>query len=329
MYRLNDGMSRLTQTWIPNDVQAQFTATSGMAFATMVPGYDQDRAEQLALLGIPNIQISAEQGDRHWPSLGDIARLGQTALCSPEISIAKSSQAETEIIADLVCGDRYDLPRLIEAHGDSRGSMTSLGRAVYSGLKQADGTSLYDLTPLWVDPKAIVLHDRLPAEKFYKVVTWLAKEALVGSQVMAELAMQKKLLSLKGTVSLNPNFLLASITGTVPALLAGETGELVSMLPDDIRGFANGYVRDELFDQENWGEGLQPYPNLYLNLVDKAVHAHLLSIRGLQRQMGRFDRLAEESRTHGTNVAAYDVPYIAGRMPEQFSLQKSGTALAA
>lgn len=217
-------MSRLAQTWIPHNIQAQYTGTSGMAYTTMVPGYDQDRAEMMATVGIPNIQISAEQGDKHWPVPSDILRLG--------------------------------------------------------------------------------------------------REAIVGPRVIADLAIQRKLLSLRGTASLNPNFLLASTIGAGPALLSGETGELVKMLPDDTRGFANGYLRDELFDQANWEEGLRRYPNMYLNMVDKAVHAHLLSIRGLLRQLGRFERLAQESREHGMNLEVYDVHRIAGRTSEQFSAQK-------
>lgn len=328
LFTLNDGLQRLTQTWIPSDIQAAFTATSGMAYTTMVPGYDQDRSEMMATVGIPNIQISAEQGDKHWPVPSDILRLGRTALSAPGISIAKSSQAETEIIADLV--ERYELPKLIEAHGDSRGSMTSFGRAVYAGLKQpADGTPMYDLTPLWIDPKAVVLHDRLSADKLHKVFTWLGREAIVSPRVIADLAIQRKLLSLRGTASLNPNFLLASTIGTGPALLSGETGELVKKLPDDMRGFANGYLHDELFDRANWEEGLRQHPNIYLNMVDKAVHAHLLSVRGLLRQLGRFERLAQESREHGANLEAYDVHRIAGRTSEQFLAQKEALQLAA
>lgn len=326
LYHLKDGMSRLAQTWIPYDIQAQYTGTSGMAFTTMVPGYDQDRSEMMATVGIPTIQISAEQGDRHWPELADIARLGKTVLNSPSISIAKSSQAETEVIADLV--ERHRLPRLIEAHGDSRGSMTSIGRAVYGGLKSGDSntTPMYDLIPLWIDPKAVVLHDRLPAERLHKVASWLVREAIIGPRVIADLAIQRKLLSLRGTASLNPNFLLASAIGTAPALLSGEVGELTAALPDDVRGFANGYSHDELFDKTNWEEALQPFPNLYLNQVDKAVHAHLLSMRGLLRQLGRFERLAQQSREHGANLAAYDVYHISSRTSEQFALQK-GTSL--
>lgn len=322
LYYLKDGMTRLAQTWIPYDIQSEYTATSGMAYTTMVEGYDQDRAEMMAIVGIPNIQISAEQGDRHWLDLSDIIKLGRTALSAPGISIAKSSQAETEVIADVVT--RYNLPRLIEAHGDSRGSKTSFGRAVYSGLTipGEDGTPMYGLTPLWIDPKAVVLHDRLPAEKFHTVATWLLHETVVGPQVIADLAIQRKLLSLRGTTSLNPNFILASAIGIGPALLTGETGKLVAMLPDDIRGFVNGYLRDELYDKENWEQGIKPYPNLYLNQVDKAVHAHLLSMRGLLRQLGRLERLAQESREYGMNIAAYNVHHISGRTQEQFALQK-------
>lgn len=325
LYHLNDGMNRLTQTWVPYDVQAQYTATSGMAYTTMVEGYDQDRAEMMATVGIPTIQISAEQGDKHWPELSDIMKLGRTALAAPGISIAKSSQAETEIIADLVSTDRYNLPRLIEAHGDSRGSMTSVGRAVYSGLTlpYEDNTSMYGLTPLWIDPKAVVLHDRLPAEKLHTVATWVLHETVVGPQVIADLAIQRKLLSLRGTASLNPNFILASAIGIGPALLSGETGKLVAMLPDDMRGFVNGYLRDELYDKENWEQAIKPYPNLFLNQVDKAVHAHLLSMRGLLRQLGRFERLAQESREYGMNLPSYNVQYISGRTSEQFALQKT------
>ena len=181
---------------------------------------------------------------------------------------------------------------------------------------------MYGLKPLWIDPKAVVLHDRLPFENFHKVATWLVHETVIGPQVVADLAIQRKLLSLRGTTSLNPNFILASAIGIGPALLTGETGKLVEMLPDDMRGFVNGYLRDELYDKESWEQGIKRYPNLYLNQVDKAVHAHLLSMRGLLRQLGRFERLAQESQEHGMDLAAYDVHYISGRTPEQFAVQK-------
>jgi len=328
LFLLNDGLHRLAQTWIPHDIQAQFTATSGMAYTTMVEGYDEERAKRLAFMGIPNIQVSAEQGDRHLPCLSDLRRLGKTALLSPKISLAKSSQAETEIIAYII-NELYMLPQLIEAHGDSRGGLTSIGRGVYSRLAMRDGTSRYNLTPLWLDPKAVVLHDRLPADRFHEVIEWLGKEALGSPPVIAELAVERSLLSLRGTTSINPNFLLASLIGIGPALLSGETGELVGMLPDDIRGFANGYLYDKLYDRENWQEGLRPYPNLYLNEVDKAVHANLLSLRGLHPQMARLGRLAIESREHGANLAGYNVPHIAGRDQWQFIVQKNTASAAA
>ena len=45
-------------------------------------------------------------------------------------------------------------------------------------------------------------------------------------------------------------------------------------------------------------------------------------MRGLLRQLGRFERLAQESQEHGMDLAAYDVHYISGRTPEQFAVQK-------
>lgn len=328
LFTLNDGLQRLTQTWIPHDIQAEFTATSGMAYTTMTEGYDEDRAIRLAYLGIPNIQVSAEQGDKHWPCLSDIRRLARTALLSPKISLAKSSQAEVEIIAHLV-NELYGLPKLIEAHGDSRGGLTSIGRGVYSGLKTHDNVPRYGLTPLWIDPKAVVIHDRLPAHRFHEVIQWLAREAIGSPPIIAELALERSLLSLHGTASANPNFWLACLVGIGPSLLGGETGELTKMMPEDIRGFANGYKRDKLYDQKNWQDALRPSPNLYLNEVDKAVHAHLLSLRGLHPQIARLGRLAAQSREHGTNVAGYDVHYIADRTPEQFAVQKQSFGLAA
>lgn len=328
LFTLNDGLQRLTQTWIPHDIRAAFTATSGMAYTTMIEGYDEDRAIRLAYMGIPNIQVSAEQGDKHWPGLMDIKRLGQTALLSPKISLAKTSQAETEIIAHLI-NELYGLPQLIEAHGDSRGGLTSLGRAVYSGLRGADGSQHYDITPLWIDPKAVVIHDRLPAGRFHEVITWLGQEALGSPPLVAELAVERSLMSLRGTSSANPNFWLASLVGIGPSLLGGETGELVKRMPDDTRGFVNGYKRDKLYDQEQWQTALRPYGNLYLNEVDRALHAYLLSLRGLHPQMARFGRLAIQSQMHGDDLAAYDVPHIVGRTLEQFAAQKQQLELAA
>lgn len=322
LFLLNDGFHRLTQTWVPHDVQAEFTATSGMAYTTMIEGYDEDRATRLAYMGIPNIQVSAEQGDKHWPEWRDMVRLGRTALLSPKISLAKSAQAETEIINYLI-NERYHLPRLIEAHGDSRGALTSLGRAAYGAMSQ------YDMTPLWIDPKAVVLHDRMPAGKFHEVIGWLGKEAIGSPPIVAELAVERSLLSLRATTSCNPNFLLASLLGVGPALLSGEAGRLAAAMPDDIRGFVNGYVRDGLYDQVNWREGLRPFPNVFLNEVDKALHGNLLSLRGLHPQLARLARLAIESREHGMDLAAYDVSRVAGRTTEQFVTQKQELALAA
>lgn len=321
-FLLNDGMHRLAQTRIPHDTRAQFTATGGMAYTTMVEGYPQDRAIRLGYMGIPDIEVSAEQGDMYWPGLRDFRRLGKTALLSPKISLAKSAQAETEIIAHII-NELYDLPQLIEAHGDSRGGLTSLGRAAYSA------TALYDLTPLWIDPKAVVIHDRLPAHKFHEVIEWLIREAVGSPPIVAELALERSLMSLRGTASCNPNFLLASLIGIGPALLGGETGRLLDAMPDDMRGFLNGYLRDKLYDRANWQNGLRPFPNLFLNEVDKAFHGNLLSLRGLHPQLARLGRLAIQSCEHGSDLAAYNVPYIASRTPAQFALQKNTLASAA
>lgn len=330
-YTLEDNLSRLVQAWIPHHVDAEFTSTGGMAYTTMPQGYDADRSELIAKLGIPRIQVGAEQSDQFWPGLKDLLRLGRTALESPKVSIAKSSQAEIEIIDHVIheALKELALPENIEMDGDSRGSKTTFGRAVYGSLQHADGTPMYGVRPLWIDPKAIVVHDRLPYDDFLRVFTWLGKEALFGSKVIADLAKDNKLLSLRGTVSPNPNFVLASAIGIGPALLSGETGELVRMMPRDIRGFANGYINDELYDEEHWDNSLGQLPNVYHNKVDKAVHAHLLSLRGLQRQLGRLDGLRDESVKHGSDFERYNIHQITGRTHEQFSEQKGSFTFVA
>lgn len=308
-FELSDGSSRIVRAWIPFDRSEHLVATSGTAFMTTIDGYAGDRSRRIASeAGLAVIQVGAEYSGDSVRSVTTPVRLAKAVMSAPAISLAKTAQAEELIIAEMC--ERHNLPRNQVAHGDSRDSVTTLAQPAYA--------SLHDMNVAYIDPKALVMHDQLSSVvDIAKVLRWLGREAVVGSTVLMQLATENDLLRLSGTPTRDLRELTGLFVGTLPALFSGEAGVLAQSMPLDIRGYANLYRKDILCNVETWEETLRRYPNLYVNIVNKAVHAHLASITAGEKQLGRFTELREQTDIHGLNYDATDLSYMKKKMANE------------
>lgn len=295
VYVLSDNVDRRARLILPvqcrDDRIASPVGTSGTAFTTTIDGYAGMRSEELALAAnIPVIQVGCEYSG---PGNG-ACDLIDIAKGAPRIAMAKSVQGELVIIRDII--DRFGLNTEITPHGDSRGSISALGQAA-----MADAKDFVGLSVPYVDPKAIVLHNRVPFEELPRAFRWLSKELTLGGAVLAKVVAESGSRNIASTISANPRFWVGTLGGIMPALLAGESGEFTKRLPPDIYGCVVAYGHDELYDADNWHEGLAPFDNLYRKDVPKGLHMHLMTKSSTSMQIGRLAGAADAIRNGGLN----------------------------
>lgn len=296
----SDGIDRLARTIRVNDEyhsESEFIVTDGTAWTTTINGYAKNRAERIAVnAGIDVIQVGAEHSTTVLPYGLDVFRLGRTMCNSRAISLAKTAQSEQLIIAYLA--GKLDLPSLQYAIGDSRGSMKTPGQYPYA--------SLYGNEIIHMDTKAPCVPEKLQPSDIPKFIKWLGTEALEGSVVLGTLAAKGKAPSLQGTVSLNPNFIVSSFVGIMPALASGEAGRMAQWVPEDAHGHIVIYDRDILSRGDIWDKQWSNHPNMHLKHVPRKTHAHLLESRSHDLQLGRIRRFGEKYKSEDGNLSRID-----------------------
>lgn len=293
VYVLSDGVDRRARLILPalsrDELAATPVGTSGTAFTTTIDGYAGIRSEELALTGnMPVIQVGCEYSG---PGTG-LCDLMNVAKGAPSIAMAKSVQAELVIIRDII--DRFGLSEEIIPHGDSRGSISALGQAA-----MADAKGFVDLSVPYMDPKAVVIHDRVEFQDVPRALEWLVKELTLGGIVVAKAMAESGPKNIASTVTASPRFWAGTLGGIMPALLAGEAGEFTRRLRPDIYGCAVAYGYDDMYDAENWQNGLAPYPNVFRKDVPKGLHMHLMMKHSTQQQIGRIAGAAGAVRQGG------------------------------
>jgi hypothetical protein len=206
--------------------------------------------------------------------------------------MAKSVQAELVIIQHII--ERFGLSTDIIPHGDSRGGISALGQAAMANAKDFVG-----LNVPYMDPKAVVIHDRVSFQEVPRALSWLSKELTLGSAVLARAIAESGSKNIASTISANPRFWMGTLGGIMPALLAGEAGEFTRRLPTDVYGCVVAYGHDDLYDAENWQNGLEPYDKVYRKDVRKGLHMHLMTEASRTQQIGRIAGAATAIREGG------------------------------
>lgn len=299
----SDGIDRRVRTITVDDkyrADSDFVVTDGTAWTTTINGYAKDRAERIAAMaGVDVIQIGAEYSASALPYGLDVFRLGRTICNARSISLAKTAQSEQLIVAHLTEG--MGLSRNQYAIGDSRGSMKTPGQYPYAAM--------YGNEIVHMDTKAPCVPEKIELRDVPRFVQWLGTEAVAGTVVIGSMAVKRKVATLSGTTSINPNFIASSLVGIMPALASGEAGRMTRWVPTDAHGHIVVYDKDILSLGEEWDKQWEHHPNIHLKHVPRKTHAHLLERRAHDLQVGRIKRFSEQYET--TRHALDDIDWSA------------------
>lgn len=301
----SDGIDRRSRLWLPDKYSGTLTGQSGTAFTTSIDGYAEERARRIAArVAMPVIQHDAEYSGGRQCWLGDIRRLPAVLASSQGLSLAKSAQSE--MLITKAWQTEFDIPGDIAAFGDSYDAMTTIALPTYADM--------YDLKVPYIDPKAPVLLDPIEpsTEGLELVAKWLRTEMIGGVAVLSALLAEGDLATLRGTISLKPNFWAGSMSGIAPMLLGGGTRQFLDWLPHDTIGYVNLYEKDLLCDVAAWEEVFQPFDRIATNRVPTGIHASLLSRIAHSKQRGRLHRLHNQNLIHGDNYDRFDAEHIHG-----------------
>lgn len=292
-YRLSDNIERETRVNVPYDLNNDFTVTDGAAWTTKNAGYGTHRAHRI--VAKPNapavIQVDAEHSTRQLPLLLEALRLPSTVRSALTISLPKSAEAEELIIDDVM--REYGLPQDHYVIGDSRKAMISLWQYVYAA-KQGNPIR-------YLDVKAPCIPDKMQHHELPQFVRWGATEILGGVAVFANLLRDGELHTLRGTASLEPNFVVSSLVGVMPALAAGS--DATHLIPKDADGHVVVYGRDSMSRAERWQELFAEHSNMHVKKVPRGSHANLLDPKARNKQVERIERFGEVMQWRGGDVS--------------------------
>lgn len=313
LYKVDvNGIDYLSRVFAPYDnreTTPSFTVTSGAAYTTTINGYAHDRAQKLfADTEQPHIQVSAPHSanERGWK---EFTRLPETLAEARFASLALAAQTEQAIMSKL--SDMHELPRVQVPIGDSRDSITTPGQFPYA---HQYGTEILDF-----DTKARCALDKYGVIDGLPILGWTARTVLGGIGVGLCLARVGELDTLRGTASLNPNFLASTFTGGLRALASEEPLRMMSWAPADAIGHDVIYGRDSIADVRQIRQAWQGHPNVFIKPVNKGNHASLLHPVAHIQLRGRMQRRVEEYEANGGNRAAMDWNYIYGVNPQDWA----------
>jgi hypothetical protein len=285
VFTLSDRVDRRARLVLPcmgaEDLESTPVGTCGTAFTTTIDGYAGMRSLSLSqTANIPVIQVGCEYSG---PG-SDVMDILSVAKKSPQIAMTKSVQAELVIINNII--ERFGLSRQIVPHGDSRGGISAVGQAAL-----ADAKDFVDLTVPYMDPKAVVIHDRVTFDQVPKALEWLVREITLGSVVLSKVLAEGDCKGIASTLSTNPRCLTGTMAGILPALLSGEAGRFTDALHPEQYGCVVAYGEDRLYDSGNWEAGLSRHPNVVIKEVKKGLHMHLMAKESTSQQVNRISEV--------------------------------------
>ena len=304
LYKIDvNGVDHLARVFDPYEeyrTDVDFTITSGAAFTTTIDGYALDRAKRLfADTQQPHIQVSAPHSANE---LGwwDFLRLPETIAEARLASLALAAQTEQRIIAKLSDKHGFSLDQV--PIGDSRDSITIPGQYPYAHW---NGARIIDF-----DAKARCSLEQDGIEDIPGVIVWTLETVIGGVGVGMCLAKEGELGTLKGTTSLNPNFIASSMTGTLRGLASDEPRRMMGWAPRLAHGLDIIYGKDSRVDPEAVRAAWQNHPNIYMKLVEDGRHPSLLHPKGRSPQRDRMKRRVDQQLVTGGDPALWDWNYV-------------------
>lgn len=295
-----NGVDRLVRAYVPNSpyrTDHDFTLTSGSAWMTTIGGYAEHRSDLLfADNQMPAVQVGPPHSATVLPGPLEWLRVPQTISEARNTSIAQTAQEEQLIIAMMT--DMYGLPSQQVALGDSRDAILSAAHFPYAAQHGAQIIAF--------DNKGRSVPQKVEAGDIPRFGRWLAKTGLGGLAASICLAKEGELGTLKGTSSLNPNFLASSLVGAMPALASGEAGRAISWVPRDTHGIEVLYGEDEMSYAEIFKELWAQHANVHIKDVPHGTHGALIHPLAHSGTRQRINRLAVEYREQGAALDSID-----------------------
>lgn len=295
-----NGVDRLVRAYVPNTpyrTDHDFTITSGSAWMTTIDGYAEHRANGLfADNQMPHVQVGPPHGATVLPGLLELLRVPQTIGEAHNTSIAQTAQEEQLIIAMMT--DMYNLPSQQVALGDSRDAILTAAHFPYAAEHGAQIIAF--------DNKGRSVPQKMELGDLPRFGRWLAKTGLGGLAASLCLAKEGQLGTLRGTSSLNPNFLASSLVGAMPALASGEAGRAISWVPHDAHGIEVLYGQDDMSYAEVFKHLWAEHPNVHVKDVPGGTHGALIHPLAHSGTRERVNRLAAEYREQGAELSSID-----------------------
>lgn len=298
---LEDGVDRSARVYLPQESDrsdSPFMIHMDTPWFTSTKGHNNRIAEIfMQEIGVPVVVVGPEYSTTQGRLPRELARLAQTAMGSTSISLSRSAEGSMAIASHLAA--EHELPRSIVKVGESRGAMLAMGERPYAEANDLE-ILYYDVTDPCVAQR--VLQQR---GDVLKLARWPLKEAVGSLAVAAALLPHGGLTHKIGTVSTNPNFLVAAMMGVGPALLSGEAGEFPYRVPTDAGIHIVNFKRNTMADASVWREKFEMHENFELVEL-KGPHMGLAYPSVQRHVVERIKRFDEEFLRQGGQLQAVD-----------------------
>lgn len=304
-----NGVDRLVRAYVPNDAyrtEHDFTITSGSAWLTTIGGYAEHRANLLfADNQMPAVQVGPPHSATVLPGPMEWLRVPQTIAEAHNTSIAQTAQEEQLIIA--MMADMYDMPSQQVALGDSRDAILTAAHFPYATEHGAQVIAF--------DNKGRSAPQKVELADLPRFGRWLATTGLGGLAAAICLGKEGQLGTLKGTSSLNPNFIASSLVGAMPALASGEAGRAISWVPRDTHGIDVLYGQDDMSYADIFKQLWAEHVNVRVKDVPHGTHGALIHPIAHRGTRERVNRLAMEYREQEAELSSIDWEAVYGIKP--------------
>lgn len=292
---MSNGVDRAARVYVPQNPRfKKFTVHMETPFMTSEKGHNDYIARQfMEQIGAPVVLVGPEYSTDQNCWVREFGRAAlQTMHEVGSLSLAESAEAGMKICAQLC--DEYGLPRQIVKVGESRAAMLAHAQAPYAKAAGLD-IGYFDLTDP-CSPEKVVRRTRDIA----KVALWPATELAACAPVAFDMVRSGALWRQLGTLSGNPNELLA-IAASTRYLLGDEAGKVSKFMPHDA-GFHEAYFKtNKISNHKKWQEHFADNP-LYGSVVLRGGHFNLGFSSVLQHVIDRVIRYGEQLEKDDQNI---------------------------
>jgi len=309
----SDGIDRTARVYIPDDDRrssSDMVLHADTAWLTTITGHNDYAASKfVSQTGLPMIVVGAEHGTNREQYPKELLRLGQTAIQSTGISLAKSAQSSQLISSYLQ--EKFDLPTNMLKTGESRGAMLTPAHLAYA--------EMYGNKILYSDTTAPCMPTKLFSERgdSIRLAAWMGFESMGGLALGLDILRQQALKRRLGTVAFNPNFMVSNVIGVGPALFSGEFGEFSKWVPQDAAMYYSTFKNDLFTKPAVLRDLYKDHPNVYIRTHKSGTHATLANDKVIDAKSMRFNAFQTLYADKGESISSSDLRVIYEMRPDQ------------